>query len=173
MPVRPGMLLTLAVWVPEKQDPIRIERATVLWVNGCEFAIEAHEMAPGDHRWVNEFLNRKLGLSWIVRAKDNRTPFHPVTGTSSFAATPPQTQFPVLEDLIRWLLGAQPDMKPLDVEVSQREIPESIGREEETFQGSPDRWLREAWYPALRIVRGMRARRASRAFTGQDSIADN
>jgi hypothetical protein len=70
MPVRPGMQLALAVWVPEKREPLRVERATVLWVNGCEFAIEAHEMAPCDQTWVSDFLSQKLGLSWISRAGD-------------------------------------------------------------------------------------------------------
>ncbi|HXV68239.1 MAG TPA: hypothetical protein VD738_04870 [Nitrospira sp.] len=173
MPVVPGMPLTLAVWVPDKQDPIRIERATVLWVNGCEFAIEAHEMAPGDHAWVTEFLTRKLGLSWIEKAGDGPVPSQPVSGTSSDAMASPQTSFPILEDLIQWLLGAQPDMQPLDTEVNQWEILEPRGREGEASHAASDRWLCEVWYPALRIIHGMRARRASRALTGTDSIDDN
>jgi hypothetical protein len=173
LPVRPGMQLTLIVWVPEKRDPIRIERATVMWVNGCEFAIEACEMAPGDQTWVTAFLNQELELWSIARASDDRPTNQSITETSSSAGALPQTQFSLLDDLILWLLGAQADMRPLDPAVNQREIPEFRGRDEETYLFGSDRWLREVWYPALRIVRGMRARRTSRAVTGKDSISDN
>jgi len=145
----------------------------VLWVNGCEFAIEAHDMAPGDHTWVTEFLKRKLDLSRIGRASDDEAPFPPITEISSGAASPLQTQFSVLHDLILWLLGAQPDMTPIDVEPDPQAIPKSRCREEADYRIASDRWLREVWYPALRIVRGMRARRISRAVTGKDSIANN
>lgn len=173
MPVRPGMQLTLAVWVPVKRDPVRIERATVLWVNGCEFAIEAHEMAPSDRTWVTDFLNRKLGLSQIARASDDRSPSRPISATSAGAVPPLQTPFPLLEDLILWLLGAQPDMKPFSSAGYQWDVPESRGLENEESLPAPEQWLREVWYPALRIVRGMRARTAQRALTGEDSIANN
>jgi hypothetical protein len=71
MPVVPRLLVTMRVWVPDKAEPIRIHRATVLWVKGCEFAIEVQEMAPGDRVWVTDFLNEKLGRSWISRSADH------------------------------------------------------------------------------------------------------
>ena len=44
---------------------MRVERATVLWVNGCEFAIEVDQRELADQAWVNQFLQQKLGLPWM------------------------------------------------------------------------------------------------------------
>jgi hypothetical protein len=158
MPVTPGTELAFVVWVPDKTEPLRIERATVLWVNGCEFAIEARQMVPSDHMWVTEFLNRKVGLSWVSRAC-NGQPHRPSIKPAFWPSSLPQAQIPALQDLIQWLLGAQPDMKPFDVEVNQREILGSRGREAEEYRLASDRWFHEIWYPALHIVRGMRAKK--------------
>jgi hypothetical protein len=130
-------------------------------------------MPPRDQTWVTAFLSEQLELSKLARASDNRRISQFITETSSSGGAPPQTQISVLDDLILWLLSAQPDMRPLDAAVNHREIPEFRGPDEVTYLFGSDRWLREFWYPALRIVHGMRVRRTSRAVTGKDSIADN
>jgi hypothetical protein len=76
MPVVPGMQLRLQVSIPERSTTLRIQRATVLWVNNHEFAIEAQDMDPIDHAWVTEFLRQKLGLMWISRSADQETSVH-------------------------------------------------------------------------------------------------
>jgi PilZ domain len=70
MPVRPGMHLDLEVAVPQRSEPVRVERATVLWVNGCEFAIEVDHMEAADHTWVQQFLTQKLSLPWTSNTVD-------------------------------------------------------------------------------------------------------
>lgn len=64
MPVKPGMRLTLRIWPPDKPEQVRVEQANVLWVNGCEFAVDVPEMAPNDHLWVTQFLDRNLESAW-------------------------------------------------------------------------------------------------------------
>lgn len=78
VPIIPGMQLTLQVSIPERSTPLRIQRATVLWVNNHEFAIEAHDMDPIDHAWVTEFLHQKLGFMWMSRSPDQEIPVHPM-----------------------------------------------------------------------------------------------
>ncbi|ALA58318.1 PilZ domain-containing protein [Nitrospira moscoviensis] len=68
MLVSPGMRLTLQLQIPGKTDPVRVERAAVLWVRQFEFAIEVEEMAPADQAWLTDFLEEKLGLAWQTRA---------------------------------------------------------------------------------------------------------
>lgn len=170
MPVRPGMQLTLAVWVPEKQEPLRVERATVLWVNGCEFAIEAHEMAPGDQMWVSDFLSRKLGLSWISREDDREASPEKRGPISCGEAGLTQPSSPSVENLVQLLLAAQapsPDAQAQTRQNSDMDSRDDGGR------AACDRAVEETWGPAFRIVRGMLAKRAARERTGRDSIADN
>jgi hypothetical protein len=145
MPVEPGMQLTLAVWAPDKLTPIRIERATVLWVNGCEFAIEAHEMAPSDHTWVNDFLKRKLGLSWTSR-----------NGQASSSQLPPAS-----------LQEAHSPLREHQFLATQTNDQEDEDEDLTTY----DQRLNQL--EGLRIVREMLARKVRRELTGEDSIANN
>jgi hypothetical protein len=68
MLVSPGMRLTLQLQIPGKAEPVRVERAAVLWVRQCEFAIQVEEMAPADRAWLTDFLEEKLGLAWQTGA---------------------------------------------------------------------------------------------------------
>lgn len=166
MPVKPGVQLTLVVWVPDKLNPLRIERATVLWMNGCEFAIEAHEMAPGDQAWVTEFLNRKLGLSWRSRTTGDPSLPEPMTEPSPRAASLEQTHPPVHEDLRRWFLAAPPGINSLDPDAHQPESTQSRGQDEAEDRIACAQWLHEVWDPTLRIFRGMMTRKSRRELTG-------
>ncbi len=68
--VRRGMQLTIQLCPPNKTGPrIHVTGATVLWVKGCEFAIDMPLLAPHDQDWLRQFLTEKLGLSWIRRAE--------------------------------------------------------------------------------------------------------
>ena len=82
MPVMPGMRLAIKLWVPDKPEPVRISAATVLWVKNCEFAIEVQEMGPTDRKWVTEFLNQKLGLSWMGQTVDGQCSVETLNGNS-------------------------------------------------------------------------------------------
>ena len=74
MPVRPGMQLTIQLCPPDKSGPrIHVTGATVLWVKGCEFAIDVPLLAPHDRDWLSRFLTEKLGLSWLRRAEALRS----------------------------------------------------------------------------------------------------
>jgi hypothetical protein len=170
MPVRPGMQLALAVWVPEKREPLRVERATVLWVNGCEFAIEAHEMAPCDQTWVRDFLSQKLGLSWISRAGDQGTSLATKGSMSHAEAGLTQLSSSSVENLLQLLLTAQASSPDAPAQTRRNSDLDPLDDRGRTVY---DRAVEETWGPAFHIVRGMIAKRAARERTGRDSIADN
>jgi hypothetical protein len=74
MPVQPGMHLTLQLWpINEAVQNIQVTRATVLWVKGCEFAIEVPGLAQHDRNWIIRFLTQKLGLSWTSQTPSRRS----------------------------------------------------------------------------------------------------
>jgi hypothetical protein len=170
MPVVPDMQLTLQVSIPERSTPLRIQRATVLWVKDHEFAIEAHEMSPIDHAWVAEFLHHKLGLMWISRTDDQETCVHHRTEMTHSATALPESSVPSIEDLQRQLFALHADSTDMPAD--------------EQWTGHSDFQDRESRSPivrlpktivleARRIVRRMRAIKAARARTGRDPIANN
>lgn len=74
MPPRPGMRLTMQLCPLDMTGPrIHVMGATVLWVKGCEFAIDVPLLAPHDRDWLSRFLTEKLGLSWIRRPGASRS----------------------------------------------------------------------------------------------------
>ena len=165
MPVVPGTPVTLQVWVPDKLAPVRIQRATVLWVHEHEFAIEAHEMAPSDQAWVTEFLNRKLGPSWTARTADPGASCQPREGPSRG-----ETSSPCVEDTLPRLLATQ--LPPTDMPAEAHWSGDPDDQDDEVRAGC-DRLIEEDGYPALRLLRGMLAKKAAREQRGRDSIADN
>lgn len=172
MPVTPGMQLTLQLWVPEKPEPVRIERATVLWVRGCEFAIEGGEMAPSDQAWVTEFLNRRIGLSRTSQGADHLTSFQLINEGAFSLLTHGDNRVTGCEDMLRIFIAAQINMDDIEEAVVQRSMVERGCREEEA-RTAYDHLLREVWQPAFRILNGMVAQKARREQTGQDSITNN
>ncbi|MBX3302140.1 MAG: hypothetical protein KF693_07985 [Nitrospira sp.] len=170
MPVVPGMQLTLQVSIPERSTPLRIQRATVLWVKDHEFAIEAHEMAPIDHTWVDEFLRQKLGLIWMSRTADHEISVHPRDEMTHSATVLPEFPVPSVEDLQRELSALHTDST--DMSADAHGTGNSDFQEGERH--SPFIRLPETIFPeARRIIRRMLALKAARARTGRDPIANN
>ncbi len=170
IPVAPGMQLTLQVSIPERSTPLRIQRATVLWVKGDEFAIEAHEMPPVDHAWVAEFLHHKLGLMWMSRTDDQETSVHPRDEMTHNATALPESSAPSIEDLQRQLFACHNDSTDLPAEMpwtGNSDVQD--GESCQLFVRLPETIFLEA----RRIVRRMRAIKAARARTGRDAIANN
>lgn len=171
MPVAPGMQLTLQVSIPERSTPLRIQRATVLWVNNHEFAIEAHDMDPIDHAWVAEFLRQKLGLTWISRSADQETSVHPMDEGPHSKAALAEPSVPSVEDIQQQLSSGHTNTTDTpgnarsndgDSDFQQREDPTP-------HDHLPGKIVHEA----RRIVRGMLAIKAARVRTGRNPIADN
>jgi hypothetical protein len=54
--VAPGMILTLAVWLPGDTAPVRVETAIVRWVTGHAFGIRIIEMLPVHEAQLRQFL---------------------------------------------------------------------------------------------------------------------
>jgi hypothetical protein len=149
MSVVPGMQLTLQVSIPERTTPLRIQRATVLWVKDHEFAIEAHEMTPVDHAWVDGFLRQKLGLVWMSRNADHETSVH-TTEEMSHRETTDSTA------------GAGQARGDGDLNLQQWE-------DHTSYDALPETIL----FEARRIIRRILALKAARARTGLDPIANN
>jgi len=167
MPVAPGMQLTLQVSVPEKSTPLRVQRATVLWVTDQDFAIEAHEMPPNDQAWVAEFLRQKLGLMWISREDDHRTS---CPTTEKVLRDEAELSTPCIEDVLQRFLAIQPPL--LDIPPEARWHCDSDAQENEdhtAYEGLPEK----SWLEAHRILRSMLAIRAARERTGRDLFTDN
>ncbi len=170
MPVAPGMRLSLQVSVPERATPLRIHRATVLWVKGQEFAIEAHKIEPSDQVWVKEFLEHKLGIRWMSRNTEQETLLQ-AKGRASFGKSSyPQSLLPFLEDMLHQFSAI--DLASTDKPAEARESGDSDGRNDETHM--PNDYIPEKiWHEARRIVRRMIAIKSARVRTGRNPILDN
>jgi hypothetical protein len=152
MPVHPGMQVTLHLWPQDKPGRIRVEQATVLWVKGCEFALDVAVLDPEDAAWIADFLDQRLGRWWL---HDRQAPALSDTGhhEPSRRADPLRTSDLAIE-------GVQQ-------ELSQRMVTHRASRKEN--QAALDRVQREA----MRMVNGIQVRRALRIRTGHDGIEHN
>lgn len=170
MPVVPGMQLTLQVSIPERSTPLRIQRATVLWVNNHEFAIEAHEMDPIDHAWVAEFLRQKLGLMWMSHSADQETSVHTMDEVPHIETALAEPSIPLIEDIQQQLSSSH--TKTTDTPRNTRWKGDSDfqqGEDHTPHDPLPGKIFAEA----RRIIRGMLAIKATRVRTGRNPIAYN
>lgn len=170
MPVAPGMQLTLQVSVPERPTPLRIQRATVLWVKDHEFAIEAQEMVPIDQAWVTEFLRHKLGLMWMSRTTDQETSLQTrdETPRRTTDLTPPC--IPSIEDVLLRFLALHTESTDRPVEGRWNDDLDSQENEADALCDRVPEKIRDQ---ARCILRGMFAINETRARTGRDLILEN
>ena len=144
MPVRPGMHLTIQLWPSDGSGTkIDVAGATVLWVKGCEFALDVPSLSPHDRDWFTGFLTQKLSLSWMRPLPAAPAPF------------PKRTS------------GSAGHMTPDHEAAIQREILREIGMGTD-YRVTIGRVRREC----RRLIGGMQARHL-RAQAGQMSIDDN
>lgn len=170
MPVVPGMQLSLQVSIPERSTPLRIQRATVLWVKDHEFAIEAHEMTPVDHTWVDEFLRQKLGLVWMSRTTDHETSVHTTDEMTHRETALTESPVPSVEGLPRQFSILHIDSTAGDGQARGDGDLNFRQREDHTsYDASPETIL----FEARRIIRRILVLKAARAQTGLDPIANN
>lgn len=170
MPVIPGMQLMLQVSIPERSTPLRIQRATVLWVNKHEFAIEAHDMDPIDHAWVTEFLRQKLGLTWMSRSADQETSLHSMVEGPQEETALAEPSIPPIEDIQQQLSSSHIHTTDAPANVGWNGDSDFLhGEGRASHKLLPGKMFREA----RRIVRGMIDIKAARVQTGRDLIADN
>jgi hypothetical protein len=165
------MQLTLQVSIPERSTPLRIQRATVLWVNNHEFAIEAHEMDPIDHAWVAEFLRQKLGLMWMSRSPDQETSVHTMDEVPLREAALAEPSIPPIEDIQQQLSFSQtnsPDT-PANARCNDGDSDFQQGEDHTLHDPLPDK----SFHEARRIIRGMQAIKATRVRTGRNPITHN
>ncbi len=169
-PVVPGLRLTLQISVPDKPEPLRIQRATVLWAKGYEFAIKVHEMAPSDQAWVTDFLNKKLGLSWIARSARQRISSETRGAVPSREAGVPHPLSLRPEDILRLSLTCY---TPSTNASAEARCDGDSRYQDDEVRTACNCVPEEVWYLMVRLVRGMITMRAYREQTGQDSIANN
>ena len=170
MPVLPGMPLRLQVCVPERPEPLHVLRATVLWVNNYEFAIEADEMARRDETWVTEFLRHKLGLMWMAQEGPPETS-HQVGGEASWRReTSRQPCRPVMDDILKQFLALNMILSDIPTEARwNRDLDFQEGETDAQCDPVPAK----IWHEADRILRGMLAIKSAHIEMGRDVIADN
>jgi len=169
MPVAPGMQLTLQVSISERSVPLRIHRATVLWVKDHEFAIEAHELTPVDQAWVTEFLQQKLGLKWMSRITNQETSLQ-AKGDAPHKAALPQSSVPSVDDVLHRFLVIETALSDMPVETQWNGDSDfQEGEVLTSYDYVPRKLLREA----SRILRGMVTIKAARQRSNQDPIASN
>ncbi len=170
MPVIPGMQLTVQVAVPERSTPLRVQRATVLWVKDHEFAIEAHELTPSDHAWVTEFLHHKLGLRWIPRTTNQETSLQDREDVLREAIHLPLPSIASIEDVLQRFLACHrdsangPAMARWDGNLDSQE-----GEVDARLYRVPQQMRNEA----RGTLRKMVAINEACARTGRDPIANN
>ncbi len=169
MPVAPGMQLRLQVCVPERPEPLHVLRATVLWANDHEFAIEADEMARRDETWVTEFLRQKLGLMWMLQEAPPETS-HQVGDEATCREARQQPSRPIMDDILKRFLALNTVLADRPNEA--RWNSDSDVQEGET-DAQCDPMTEKTWHEAHRILRGMLAIKAAHVEMGRDLIADN
>ena len=171
MPVVPGLCVALQVWIPGKAEPLRIHRATVLWVKDLEFAIDAHEMSANDREWVTEFLHQKLGLAWMSPIGEqgrsgkpkNKASHREPTALSPISAS-------AVEETLRRLLTTRPSVNgSLDDASRSSDWDQQADEPHTACNDAPDTLA----YMARFILRRMATIKAERERTGRDSITDN
>ncbi len=170
VPVVPGMELTLQVSVPERSTPLCVRRATVLWVHDHEFAIEAHEMATVDQAWVTEFLRQKLGLMWMSRTIDRKTPLQTGNQAPRGETTRPQPSVPSMDDILDRLLAIQ---APATAHSAERSWNHDTDRHEDVCHTIHTRVPQKTLHEARRLLRGMVVIKTTCERIGRDRIADN
>jgi hypothetical protein len=147
MPVQPGMTVTLQVWAEDRPGAMRLEQARVLWVKGCEFALDAPQMAPDDRRWIDAFLDHKLSLDLMRHA-----PTAPLSSKEQamtpLTFTPPQGDEATPQSEIEYMARGRVN--------TNAEQSASLSRQD-----------------ARRLFTGMRVREITRRLTGRDSILDS
>ena len=171
MPVVAGMQLTLRALAPEKPEPIHVQRATVLWVKDHEFALDAHEMSLSDQSWVNEFLQLKLGLSWVAQP-EKHAPSCETSGEISHGKVDhtPQPSAQCVEEILQKLHSIHSPLRDMPPEARRIEDEEVQEDEADT---TCDRIPEEIVHRAFRLLRGMIAMKAFRKRTGRNPISDN
>lgn len=170
MPVVPGMQLALQISVPERSTPLVIKRATVLWVKDHEFAIEAYEMAPIDHAWVDDFLRQKFGLVWLSRTHGHENSIHPRGEVTDANSSQLQTPVPSFEDLQQRLSAFHTSSRETSTDRRCEGAPDF---QQGDIYMSDDTLLETIAFEARRIIRRILALKAARVRTGQDPIANN
>jgi len=169
MPVVPGMQLTLQVSLPDRSTRLCVHRATVLWGNDHEFAIETHEMAPIDQAWVTEFLRQKLGLMWMSQTTEE-TSLQARDEESHGKTAVTQPSVPSVEDILHQLLAIETAAADMPAKPVWNVAP---GFSETQPRTLCDRVPEAVLSGAHRILRGLVAIKASRDQTGRDLIAGN
>ena len=170
MPVVPDMQLALQISIPERSAPLQIKRATVLWVKDHEFAIEAHEMAPIDQAWVDEFLRQNLGLAWMSRTPGHETSIHSRGEGTDGKSSHSQTPVPSFEDL-KQQLSAFHTSSMNTATNTRRE--DDLDFQQGDVHPSDDALPETIVFEAHRIIHRMLALKAVRIRTGRDPIASN
>jgi hypothetical protein len=169
MPVTPGMQLTLQVSVPERSTRLCVHRATVLWVQAHEFAVEAHEMAPIDQAWVTEFLQERLGLRWMPQpTNQSRSPRVLGKPAPCERAVPPPA-VPCVEDILQRLLEIGTAIDHAPEQRWNEDANSRSGKNRRSDDCMPGKILCEA----RRIARCMVAIKSDRARSGRNPMLNN
>jgi len=149
MPVQPGMRLTLQLWPEGKPDRMRVE-ATVLWVKGCEFAVDRPELTADDQAWVTRFLDQNLSRSLMANATSRLFP-------EAVTTTPSEVSGSRADHVLTQLRG------------------EILKRYADSMSGSPAEPTasQQKHEDTLRLLTGMQTRMALRRRMGWDSVMNN
>lgn len=170
MAVVPGMPITLRVWVPKKATPLHVQRATVLWVNSHEFAIEVHEMAPRDQVWVTDFLKHKLGLMWTSHPTVHEPSTQNREDPSLVETDPLRASDLSSENTLPRRLGIP--FYTIEAPVTVCRMTDPLMQDNDKNLLS-DHVLEDSWTTSLRLIHAMEVLQATRARTDRDPIADN
>jgi hypothetical protein len=171
MPVSPGMRLKLHLRVPERAQPITVERAAVLWVSECEFAIDVQEMEPADRAWLTKFLNEKLSLAWqssptdLRRSSAHEPPTPRTEPLQTVEGNDPRT--PSEAQMMHLFLAVLANSSELEDALIQRCV-DVHGLNEEEAAALCRRFTYEVWQPAQRVLRGMAAQPRHRRRAAHD-----
>ena len=71
MPVAVGMVLKVRIAPPQREYPLYVHEARVLWTQGCNYGIELRGLSSTDHRWLTKFLQnaeRRNSLRLVSQA---------------------------------------------------------------------------------------------------------
>jgi PilZ domain len=59
-PVTRGTLLSLTIALPDREGPLKLTSAHVVWVSGCQFSVRFLEISQANRKRIQAFLWKNI-----------------------------------------------------------------------------------------------------------------
>lgn len=167
MPVVPGIELILDVSVPGQTEPLHIDKGIVLWVKGCEFALEAPALSAGDRALVKAALHRRPKSAVLPHGAGGGICHHqPLASRTVLSSQAPAATNP---HPLRWSRYESENVQ----DGGAGHCMLIYEYDEDMARNASRQVLPGVWSPAARLLHGMLAMKQACALVGRNLILDN